>query len=272
MNKIATILPLLLAISEAANWSGPSVSYGGKTLTVSDVDMNWQDTGKNQSETFLSQTIQFSDSQVIDVGEEAHVWTCVRYPIGLGLECTVLEFSLSDECDTYNESLCGEFRKVSMHTYTNTGVTEYPPQGIAVAKWFEEEQGMKGLVMDVGMTRNKIYYDNTEAGGFKMTRTPSVGMFFEDGGAELSAARVYEFNSPRMGGGASQIEGQMGILYKAQDGTVTTAKMWLSEGIVSTTSTDTESVKTSARKYLNPIPMTGISILSYWISQIFSDN
>ena len=54
MNKIATILPLLLAISEAANWSGPSVSYGGKTLTVSDVDMSWWEIDQNKSETFLS--------------------------------------------------------------------------------------------------------------------------------------------------------------------------------------------------------------------------
>ena len=74
-------------------------------------------------------------------------------------------------------------------------------------------------------------------------RTPSVGMFFEDGGAKLSGTRVHVFNGPQIGGGATQIEGQMGLLYQAQDGAVTTARKWiLPEGTVSTTSTDTESV------------------------------
>jgi len=48
MNKTAALLPLLLAISEAKNWKGPSVSYGGKTLDVSQVDMSWWEIGQNE--------------------------------------------------------------------------------------------------------------------------------------------------------------------------------------------------------------------------------
>ena len=46
--KNTALLPLLLAISEAKNFKGPSVSYGGKTLKVSDVDMSWMDIGQNK--------------------------------------------------------------------------------------------------------------------------------------------------------------------------------------------------------------------------------
>ena len=46
--KNTALLPLLLAISEAKNWEGPTVSYGGKTLEVSDVDMRWMEISQNE--------------------------------------------------------------------------------------------------------------------------------------------------------------------------------------------------------------------------------
>jgi len=116
----------------------------------------------------------------------------------------VLEFSLSDRCDKYDGSLCGEFREVSMHVYTDTGVTEYPPNGIAVRTWFEG-QGIEGAEHEFGMTRNQIYYENADDSlkGFRLMRTPSVGMFFEDSGAKLSGTRVHDFDGPRISSDAS---------------------------------------------------------------------
>ena len=128
-----------------------------------------------------------------------------------------------------------------MHVYTDTGVTEYPPNGIAVRTWFEG-QGIEGAEHEFGMTRNQIYYENADDSlkGFRLMRTPSVGMFFEDSGAKLSGTRVHDFDGPRISSDASQVEGQMGILYKAQDGTVTTASEWILPE--STETTNIESV------------------------------
>lgn len=138
------------------------------------------------------------------------------------------------------------------------------------------------IVHEYGMTRNQIYYENAvdKLQGYRLIRTPSVGMFFEDGGAQLSGTSVHLFDGPGISFAASQVEGQMGIFYKAQDGTVTTdQKLILPE---SAENTDTESIQLEwdessfrdslSKNFLYPAPMSLISAVSYWISQMFKSD